>query len=223
MSEPENRLIDQLPRQDRARLLRKAEHVPLLATQVLHERAEAIRHVYFVNTGSVALLEQIDAQTGLAVALVGSEGMLGVQLALGVLAAPQRALVQSPGMAWRVGRVDFRDTLDHSAALRGGLQLYIARLMVQLASTAGCLHVHQIGPRLARWLLMCHDRADTDHFHVTHEALALLLGARRVGITVAAGRLQRQGLIHYHRGELQVLDRSGLEAAACGCYEADRP
>jgi len=218
----DNRLIEQLPRPDRLRLLDAAEAVQLLPAQVLQELGEPTRHVYFPSTGYIALVALVDQQSGLAVGLVGFEGMLGVQLAMGVVTAPQRALVQGPGTAWRIGRVAFRRELARSSALRGGLSRYVALLMAQLASTAACLHFHEIGPRLARWLLMNHDRAGVDHFHITHELLAGLLGARRVGITVAAGRLQRLGLIHYHRGEVQVLDRAGLEAAACGCYESDR-
>jgi CRP-like cAMP-binding protein len=112
--------------------------------------------------------------------------------------------------------------MAHSATLRRVLDRYLFVLMAQLAASAGCLRFHQIGPRLARWLLMSQDRAHAKSFHVTHEFLAYMLGVRRVGITVAAGGLQRAGLITYHRGEVTVINRSGLEAAACGCYAADR-
>ena len=153
--------------------------------------------------------------------MVGREGMLGAQLALGVATAPLRALVQGAGTAWRIGAGAFRRELARSPALQRSLDRYLYVLMAQLAASAACLRFHLIGPRLARWLLMSQDRAQADSFRVTHEFLAYMLGVRRVGITAAAGGLQRSGLIDYHRGELTVLDRAGLEAAACDCYAAD--
>jgi CRP-like cAMP-binding protein len=154
--------------------------------------------------------------------MVGREGMLGTQLALGVRAAPLHALVQGSGTAWRIGAVAFRRELAHNSALQRGLNRYVYVMMMQLASAASCLRFHQIGPRLARWLLMTQDRAHSDRFRITHEFLAYMLGVRRVGITAAASALQCRGLIEYHRGEIQVLNRRGLEAAACSCYAADR-
>jgi CRP-like cAMP-binding protein len=148
--------------------------------------------------------------------------MLGAQLALGVATTPLRALVQGPGRAWRIAVTDFRGELARSPALQRVLGKYLYVLMGQLAGSAACLRFHQIGQRLARWLLMSQDRAHADAFHVTHEFLAYMLGVRRVGVTAAASALQRQGLIAYRRGELTVLDRAGLEASACGCYAADR-
>jgi CRP-like cAMP-binding protein len=217
----QNLLIQRLPGADRKRLLAVCEPVELVLADVVCEAGAQIREVYFPVDGFVSLLTQIDAHPSLEVGMVGREGMLGVQLALGVTTSPARGLVQGGGSAWRVGAAPFRRTLGDSAALQRMLDRYVCVQMEQLASAAACLRFHTIGQRLARWLLMSQDRAHSPSFHVTHEFLAYMLGVRRVGITVAAGSLQRQKLIEYHRGELTVLDRPGLEAAACTCYAHD--
>jgi CRP-like cAMP-binding protein len=204
------------------RLLAACESFPLVLADVLCEPRQPTRHVYFPTTGFISLVTMMPGSPGLEVGMVGREGMVGSQLALGVVGAPVRSLVQGAGVAWRVGARAFKTELARSPALQRLLGKYVYVLMAQMASSAACLRFHQIGPRLARWLLMSHDRAGTDAFHVTHEFLAYLLGMRRVGITGAAHDLQLRGLIDYHRGELTVLDRPGLEALACGCYDTDR-
>jgi CRP-like cAMP-binding protein len=218
----QNQLIERLPGADRARLLALCEPVPLVPGEVLCEADAPTRYVHFPTGGIISLVAQVDAHPGAEVGMVGREGMLGAQLALGVTSSPLRARVQGAGASWRIAAAPFRRELARGTALRHLLDRYLCVLMAQLASSAGCLHYHLIGPRLARWLLASHDRIPGDHFHVTHECLASMLGVRRVGVTVAAGDLQRRGLIRYHRGELTVLDRSGLEAAACSCYAAGR-
>jgi CRP-like cAMP-binding protein len=218
----ENHLIAQLPRKDRLRLLASCESVELLLADELATLGAVTRDAYFPVSGFISLVTHVDAHPGLEVGMVGPEGMLGAQLALGMTLSPLRALVQGPGSAWRIGAPALRRELADSAALQATLNAYLAVQMAQLASSSGCLRFHQIGPRLARWLLMSHDRANSDTFRVTHEFLALMLGVRRVGITMAAGALQREHLIAYRRGELTVLDRAGLEAAACSCYETNR-
>ena len=154
--------------------------------------------------------------------LVGREGMLGISLALGVTIAPQRALVQGSGSALRMSAAAFRRELAQSKSMRRVLDRYLYVLMCQLAQTGACTRFHRLEPRLARWLLMSHDRTIGDTFHLTHEFLAFMLGMRRVGITVAAGALQKMGLISYVRGAITICDRAGLEAAACACYRIDR-
>ena len=193
----------------------------MVLADVLCQPGKPTRHVYFPTEGFISLITLVDGKPSLEVGMVGREGMLGAQLALGVLTSPLHALVQGPGMAWRVGTRAFRSELANSMPLQRILNRYLYVMMSQLASSAACLRFHMIGPRLARWLLMSQDRAHADSFHVTHEFLAYMLGVRRVGITGAAGGLQRGGLISYNRGELKVLDRRGLQAAACACYADD--
>ncbi len=221
MADAENHLIELLPRKDRLRLLAQCERVQMALGAVLCEPGKNTRHAYFPTEGFISLVTPIDGKPALEVGMVGREGMLGAQLALGVTASPLHALVQGPGVCWRIASAAFRSELAASTALRSTLQRYVYVLMRQLAGSAACLRFHMIGPRLARWLLMSQDRARSDHFHVTHEFLAYMLGVRRVGITTSAGVLQRAGLIEYHHGELHVLDRAGLESAACACYAED--
>jgi CRP-like cAMP-binding protein len=222
MSIVNNRLIELLGAKDRLRLLAICEPVQLVMAEVLSEPEQRVRYVYFPTEGSISLVALIDGYPGLEVAMVGSEGMLGAHLILGVVTYPLRAVVRSEGGAWRVGATAFRSELARSTTLKACLKRYLYVLFQQQAGSVACLHFHLIGPRMARWLLMSQDRAHCDHFHVTHEFLAHMLGVRRVGITAAAVALQQSGLIEYHRGELTVLDRLGLEAAACGCYAADQ-
>ena len=217
----QNHLIEILAASDRRRLLAVCDTVELVLGQVVCEPATSTRHVYFPVDSFISLVATVAGSPGVEVGMVGREGMLGSQLALGVSATPLLAVVQGPGTALRAGSAAFRRELARSAGLRRTIHLYIAILMTQLATSAVCLRFHEIGPRLARWLLMSRDRAGADTFRMTHEFLAYMLGVRRVGITAAATRLQRVGLIEYRRGLLTVLNRSGLEAMACPCYAAD--
>lgn len=217
-----NHLIELLPRADRARLLAICEPTHLSLSEVLCEAGRTTRHVYFPTGGFVSLVSLVAGHPGVEVGMVGREGMVGAQLALGVVVSPLRALVQGSGTALRVSTRAFRAELVRSAALRRYIDRYLYVLMAQLATSATCLRFHLIGPRLARWLLMTQDRAQTETFHMTQEFLSYMLGVRRVGVTAAASAFQRRGLIEYTRGVLTVLDRKGLEHAACSCYETDR-
>jgi CRP-like cAMP-binding protein len=217
----DNDLISSLPRSDRKRLLDVCEPVSLTLSDVLCEPDDALRHVYFPTGAYISLVTLLEGHAGLEVGMVGSEGMVGTELALGVARVPLRAVVQGPGTAHRIEAKDFRRVLASSPPLQAKLARYVYVVMSQRATSAACLRFHEIGPRLARWLLMSHDRAHCDSFHMTQEFLAYMLGVRRVGITIAAGTLQRAGLIEYSRGALTVLDRTGLERASCTCYGSD--
>jgi CRP-like cAMP-binding protein len=220
LSEARSHFVDRLPLRDRERLLGSCELTHLKLGAVLSTRGETATHAYFPTEAFISLVAELEDHPSLEVGMIGREGMLGIGLALGMSHAPLRALVQGPGACWRIGAAAFRRELALSAPLRRQLDLYEYVLMAQMAASAACLRFHLIGPRLARWLLMSQDRAQSDHFHMTQEILACMLGVRRVGITVAASALQRQGLISYHRGQITVTNRSGLESVACSCYAA---
>jgi CRP-like cAMP-binding protein len=218
---PPNRLLASLPRPERGRLLAACDAVELESGVVLFEPEARIRDVYFPTGSCVSLQMPVDGKNHLEVAMVGNEGMVGVPLILGVDRSELRALVQGPGPAWRMGARTFVRELGASIVLRNALHRYLHVTMAQFAQAAACTRFHLIEGRLTRWLLMTQDRAHGDHFHVTHEVLAHMLGVRRVGVTRAANALQKRKWIRYHRGEVTILDRAAMEAASCGCYRAD--
>jgi CRP-like cAMP-binding protein len=222
LEQPVNRLIESLPRRDMQRLVAGCEQVELLRSEILAEPGDRIRHVYFPTGGFVSMVMPIKAGESLEVGLAGDEGMVGSSLVLGVNVSALRALVQGAGPALRIDSNTFRRELEQSMALQRVIKRYIHVLLAQLAQTAACTRYHVVEARLARWLLMTRDRAHSDHFHVTHEFLACMLGVRRVGVTKAATALQKRRLISYHRGHVEVLDRRALEAASCLCYAADK-
>lgn len=222
MSDPLNHLLALLPRADRARLTASTEQVDLVIGDVLCEAGDETRHAWFPCNGFVSLLSTGRHRAPLEVGMIGREGMLGAQLALGITTAPLRAVVQGGGTAWRIDARRFRRELAAAAALRRVMDRYLYVLMLKSASAAACQRFHPVAARLAMWLLMSQDRAGTSTFQMTQAFLAFMLGVRRVGVTAAAGDLQAQGVIAYRRGELTVLNRKGLEAAACECYADDR-
>ena len=217
-----NHLIELLPPKERLHLLSLTEPVQLVQSVVLSEVGTPTRHIYFPVEGFISLVTSIEGKPVLEVGMAGREGMLGAQVALGVPSQPMHALVQGPGSALRIGLKVFQEELGLNTALKPLLDRYIYVLMGQLASSAACTRFHEINPRLARWLLMMQDRAHSNAFGVTHQFLGFMLGVRRVSITAAAGALQKKGLIEYHRGQVTVLNRKGLEAASCSCYADDR-
>lgn len=216
-----NHLMDLLSRRDKSRLLARCETVQLRVNDVIAEPGQVLSHVYFPVEGFISLVAVAAEGPALEVGMVGREGMLGLNWVLGVAHSPVRALVQGPGASWRLSSAAFCQALAASAALRAVLLRYAQVRLAQGATLVVCQRFHAIGPRLARWLLMTEDRAGEATFPVTQVFLASRLGVRRVGVTAAAGSLQKQGLIAYRRGILQVLDRPALLAASCSCYATD--
>ena len=217
-----NRLIEALPSHDRRRLIARCDVVEVVFEDVLNEADAPIRHVYFPLTSLISVIMPIDESASLEVGLIGDEGMFGIPLALDVGVSPMRAVVQGTGTALRMDAAGFRRELERRKALRRDIDRYVFVHLSQVARTAGCTRFHVVEARLARWLLMTQDRAHADSFRITQEFLAAMLGVRRVGVTRAAGSLQKRGLIRYSRGNITVLDRRGLKGASCGCYKADR-
>jgi CRP-like cAMP-binding protein len=214
----DNLLLASLPEEDHRQVLANCESVELELDEVINEPGEQIRHVYFPTDCFFSLVTPPIDHAGLEVRPVGSEGMIGTPLILGIDVTLLRTVVRGAGPAWRMPADRFPGALGQSVALQTTLNRYLFVLTNQVERMVACNRYHMLEARLARWLLMTQDRAHSDHFHATHEALALLLGVRRVGVTNAATALQQRKLIHYSRGDIRILDRPGLRDAACACY-----
>src|SRR5450631_4496546 len=217
-----NGLLGALPRNDYRNLLPVLEPVNLAFGEILYEAHAQIRHVYFPNDCFVSMLTTVDTGRAAEVGLIGSEGMIGVPMALGVAVSPFRAVVQDGGTAMRLKTRDFRSSFTNSAALKREVFLFTHLLMIQIAQTAACNRFHVVAQRMARWMLMTRDRVNSNEFRITQEFLALMLGVRRVGVTVAMSGLRERKLIRYRRGTITILDYGGLVAVACGCYKTVR-
>lgn len=217
-----NLLLAALPGKERRDLLARCEAVELTFGDLLYAQDKRIRHAYFPTGGFISLISSVDGRARLEVGLVGAEGMLGISLVAGENVAPLQALVQGAGSALRIETSQFSRVLKQSPGLREVLTRYAYVLMNQLAQMAACTCFHQVEPRLARWLLMTRDRAHSDHFYLTQDFLAYMLGVRRVGITRAASSLRRRKLISYSRGKVIILNGRGLERVTCSCYEVGK-
>lgn len=215
-----NRLIQSMPGKPRARLLAQCTPEQLVTGDVLFDHKKPIRHVYFPLTAFISLVAAVSGRHPIELGMIGNEGVLGATLQLGIRAAPLQAVVQGTGSALRMTAAQFRLQLGKSPDLQRTLDSYLYIRIEQLAQTAACNSFHEVQSRLARCLLMTHDRAHSDRFHLTHLFLARMLGVRRSAVTIAAGELQRRQLIRYTRGQITVRSRSGLEALSCECYAA---
>ena len=215
--EAHNMLLAAIPRADYEALMVAGEIVDLKLKDVLHEPDDAARHVYFPLSGVISLLTVLEDGSAVEIATVGSEGMADFAAYLG-MESPARWLVQVPGKSLRVEAKKVRQLSDKSAELRSVMHNYMLAMFILVSQTAACNRRHPVEERCARWLLMTHDRVGSNYFPMTHEFLADMLGVRRPSVSIAMGMLSRAGFTQYRRGKVQVLDRSGLEAAACECY-----
>jgi CRP-like cAMP-binding protein len=213
-----NHLLAQLPPQEYERLAPHLEPVTLVIGDVLHYPQEPVTHVYFPLSATVSVIATFADGGGVEVGVVGNEGLFGLNVVLGSLTTPHEALVQLEGDALRIPAKVLGEEFKKGGQLHDLILRYTQAFVIQIAQTAACNRSHPVGGRLARWLLMSHDRAATDELHLTHDFIAVMLGTRRAGVSEAAGKLQQDGLIKYRRGHIKIIDRKGLESSCCECY-----
>jgi CRP-like cAMP-binding protein len=214
-----NRLLVGLPKEEYDRLRPNLEKVPLPLKEILYEANGPIAHVFFPLNGVVSLVIMMEGGFTLEVGTIGNEGMVGTPVFLGSESSPTRAISQVSGEALRMTAKVFQEEMMRAGPLYALVQRYTQAMINQISQSTVCNRRHSVEKRMCRWLLMSHDRVGTDEFLLTQEFLAQMLGVRRPTVTAVAGILQKAGLISYHRGSLIVLDRKGLEAASCECYE----
>jgi CRP-like cAMP-binding protein len=215
----QNHLLDALPAAEYERLFPHLELVPMPLGDVLYESGDELHHVHFPTTCIVSLLYVMENGASAEIAVIGNEGIVGVALFMGGGTMPNRAVVQSAGHAYRLRGPSLQQEFNRYGALHHLLLRYIQALITQTAQTAACNRHHSEDQQLCRWLLLSLDRLPSNELTMTQELIANMLGVRRESVTEVAGKLQHAGLIHYSRGRITVLDRPGLEARACECYE----
>jgi CRP-like cAMP-binding protein len=217
-----NRLLAVLNDSDFERIAPFLELVPMQLGDVLYESGGRLDWVYFPTDAIVSLLYVMEDGSSAEIAVVGKEGVVGIALFLGGQTMPNRAVVQSAGKAYRLKGAKLTQEFNRSGAVQHLLLRYTLALLTQMAQTAVCNRHHTVDQQLCRWLLLSLDRLPTNELSMTQELIANMLGVRREGVTEAAGKLQKAGLIIYQRGRITVLDRPGLEARVCECYEVVR-
>jgi CRP-like cAMP-binding protein len=213
-----NQLLAGLSRQECERIYPHLKLVPMPLGRVLYESGDLQRHVYFPTDCIVSLLYALEDGASAEIAMVGNEGMIGIALFMGGETTPSRAVVQSAGHAYRLMGPLLKEEFYRSGDMQVLLLKYTQSLITQMAQTAVCNRHHSVDQQLCRWLLLSLDRLEGNVLSMTQELIANMLGVRREGVTEAAGKLQKQGVIRYSRGRITVLKREGLEALCCECY-----
>jgi CRP-like cAMP-binding protein len=219
---PLNRLLAALPPDEMEVLRPDLEEVPLAFKQTVFEANKPVEHVHFVHQGVVSVVQEMEDGTVIEVATVGPEGMVGLSVFLGGSEVASTAFAQVPGSASRMEAGAFRRALDRTPRLRQLLSRYTLALINQLSQNSACNRTHEAEQRLARWLLLTHDRVHGASFPITQSFMAQMLGVSRPTVSIAASTLQKAGLISFVRGTITITDRPGLEAASCECYRVIR-
>jgi CRP-like cAMP-binding protein len=215
-----NHILSLIPETEYKLIHSDLEHVSVPRDAILHEAGEKIEFTYFLTSGLVSLVVQTSDGRSVEVAVIGREGAIGAPLAFGLHRRPYRAIIQISGTALRIAAELLEEKLRKTPVLRRVLNRYVLVRGLQIAQIAACNRLHEIDQRLARWLLMCRDRVESDLLPITHELLAQMLGTGRPSVSLAAGVLQKAGVIETTRGAVRILNRRELESAACECYQA---
>jgi CRP-like cAMP-binding protein len=215
-----NRLLSALPAPEFASFAAHLTHVDLELGQTLHRHGDVIEQVYFVESGFISAMTVLSDGQPLEIGLIGAEGLAGASVIMGAKTAYAENMCQTGGGAYRMPASALKEAFERSPAVRDLLLRYISVFNVQVSQTAACNAHHELGQRLARWLLGAHDRSGTPDLSLTQDLIAIMLGVRRSTVSVAASILQKAGVIRYAHGKITVVDRVGLENAACECYES---
>lgn len=214
----DNKLLDVLPEESKARLFPQLKLVHLPLGEVIYESGQTLESVYFPTSSIISLLNVMEDGSSAEISVVGNEGVVGIAVFMGGESTPNRAVVQSEGYAFRAPAGVLRKEFNNTPTIRLILLRYIQTLMAQMAQTAVCNRHHSIDQQLCRWLLLSLDRLPDNNLIMTQELIANMLGVRREGVTEAAGKLQKLGVINYKRGHIEVLDREAIENLCCECY-----
>jgi len=218
-SRPGNRILGALPQEEFDRLRPHLREVSFNIGHIVYQPEEKIESVYFINSGVVSWLAMLEDGNTVEAGVIGPEGVAGVAALLGAKSTPNQGLAQSDVVASRIATRDLIGEFRRNGELNRMILRFIHSMFTQVTQTAACNRLHTLDQRLARWLLMSHDRSGRDGFPLTQEFLSRMLGVRRAGVSVSANSLRQNGLIDYHRGNIEIVNRSGLEAATCECYQ----
>jgi|SRR4051812_39158935 CRP-like cAMP-binding protein len=217
-----NRILASLPKVEIGRLAPYLSPVTLGVGKTLIEPGEDITHAYFLESGLASVVAVMANGNTVETGITGNDGVIGIPVLLGTESMPTRTFMQIGGEGYRIPAQRLFEAYERPGMLRKQINRYFQAHLAQTAQTAACNRLHEIKERLSRWLLMCHDRMDSETFTITHEFLGHMLGTPRTTVTLAARLLQQAGLMDYSRGKVQILDRKGLEQAACECYQTIR-
>ena len=222
LSRPGNRILSALPDEEFERLQPKLREVSIPMGEIVYLPEQPIEHVYFINRGIISWLAALEDGNTVEAGVIGPEGVAGISVVLGATSTPNQGLAQSPVQALKIRAGDLVVEFRRGGKLHDFLLRFMHTMFVQVTQTAACNRLHTLDQRLARWLLLTHDRIDGDQFTLTQDFVSRMLGVRRAGVSVAANALRQTGLIDYHRGDFKILNHPALEDAACECYQIVR-